>query len=128
MIREGDQATSVYLIGTGEVVVEDAAGRVLAKLAAGELIGEVAAATGTRAYRLERTASVRAVGPTTLYEFLRVVHKAPHGRWTGGSPAHPKPDRAATDTPATPPASPARVGAEGLGERCTPVRPVARLG
>jgi CRP-like cAMP-binding protein len=69
VIREGDQATSVYLIGTGEVVVENAAGRVLAQLAAGELIGEVAAATGTHAYRLERTASVRAVGPTTLYEF-----------------------------------------------------------
>jgi CRP-like cAMP-binding protein len=68
VISEGGQSTSAYLIWSGAIQVENATGDVLGRFHAGELVGEVAAATGTDAYRFERTATARAIGPVDLYE------------------------------------------------------------
>ena len=68
VITEGDHTTSAYLVWSGAVSVEDLAGNVLAVFHAGELVGEVVAATQTPTYRLDRTATVRAVGPAALYQ------------------------------------------------------------
>jgi CRP-like cAMP-binding protein len=68
VIAEGDQTTAAYLVWSGTVHVENAEGHVLARFEAGELVGEVAAATGTPTYRFERTATVRASGPAELYQ------------------------------------------------------------
>lgn len=68
VIAERDSTTSAYLVWTGTVQVETDAGDVLAVFQAGELVGEVAAAADTPMYRLERTATVRALGPAALYQ------------------------------------------------------------
>jgi CRP-like cAMP-binding protein len=68
VIAEGDATTSSYVVVSGAVDVENAAGDLLARLRAGQLVGEVAAVAQTQGYRFDRTATVRAVEPTTLYE------------------------------------------------------------
>ena len=68
VIAEGDHTASAYLVVSGAVQVENAAGDLLARLRAGQLVGEVAAVAQMPGYRFDRTATVRAVEPTLLYE------------------------------------------------------------
>ena len=67
VITEGDLTTAAYFIWSGTVHIENSDGETLARVQAGELVGEVVAAAVTPTYRFERTATVRAVGPVDLY-------------------------------------------------------------
>jgi len=68
VIREGDTDTSAYLVWSGRVEVEERVRGSLALFAAGELVGEVAAAAGTDGYWFDRTATVHAATDVVVYE------------------------------------------------------------
>jgi small-conductance mechanosensitive channel len=55
VVRAGDASTALYVVASGEAVVEQKKGREIARLSAGDFFGEMAFLTGT-----VRTATVRA--------------------------------------------------------------------
>jgi CRP-like cAMP-binding protein len=55
VVHKGDVSTALYVVSSGEAIVERKRGREIARLAPGDIFGEMAFLTGT-----ERTATVRA--------------------------------------------------------------------
>jgi len=77
LFKKGDPAQSMYVVLSGEVRVTTDDGRVLQTLPAGSIVGEMGLIE-----RAPRSATVTAVGPTTLAEvderrFLFMVRETP---------------------------------------------------
>lgn len=69
LVRQGEEADSLYLVSTGRFYVQLANGRVIAEIGAGEPVGELAFFSG-----VARTADVRASRDSTVYELTREAY------------------------------------------------------
>lgn len=82
IVVENEPGSDCFLIWSGAVDVEDATGRAIGHFEAGELVGEIAAASRSDAYKVVRTATVRATEDCSLFAISadtleRLMNRAP---------------------------------------------------